>query len=152
LQYVLTHERKVVFDRAMGLDSEQSEIFWGVYHQFEKERERLDAKRLRLLGTYINKMNVLTNNDAISLVKQSSENQQADLALRQKFFRLLSKKLNPVLAARFFQLDDLIGMTVRLAILGNVPLITGLAPETSPVSGGEPAGGDQPAPVEIKPQ
>ena len=123
LQYILSTERKAVFERNMKLDEQQSEIFWGVYHRYEKEKEQLEAKRLRLLGTYIDKYDSLTNDDVMKIVKQSGENQQADLALRQKYFQIYSKKLNPVAAARFMQLDDIVGMVTRLAILGNVPLI-----------------------------
>lgn len=151
LQYMLEHQRKEVFERGMALDSRQSEVFWGVYHQFEKEKEQLDAKRLRLLGTYINKFATLTNDEAVKLVKQSGENQQADLALRQKYFKLISKKLNPVVAARFVQLDDMVGMATRLAILGNVPLIGGSPKATEPVSE-QPAAGGEPPPAEPAPR
>ena len=137
LQYVLTHDRKQVFEEGMILDARQKELFWGVYHRFNKEREQLDAKQLRLLGTYIGKLSALTNNEALRLMKQSGQNQQADLALRQKYFKILSKKISPVVAARFAQLDDIVGMTIRLAILGNVPLIGGPAIETGHLSGGE---------------
>ena len=123
LQYILSTERKAVFERNMKLDEQQSEIFWGVYHRYEKEKEQLEAKRLRLLGTYIEKYDSITNDDVMKIVKQSGENQQADLALRQKYFQIYSKKLNPIAAARFMQLDDIVGMVTRLAILGNVPLI-----------------------------
>jgi hypothetical protein len=123
LQYVLSTERKAVFERNMNLDERQSEIFWGVYHRYEKEKEQLEARRLRLLGTYIDKYDSLTNDDVLKIVKQSGENQQADLALRKKYFQIYSKKLNPMAAARFMQLDDIVGMVTRLAILGNLPLI-----------------------------
>ena len=123
LQYILSTERKQVFERNMNLNEEQSEIFWGVYHRYEKEKEQLEANRLRLLGTYIEKYTTLTNDDVMKIVKQSGENQRADLALRQKYFHIYSKKLDPMTAARFLQLDDIVGMVTRLAILGNLPLI-----------------------------
>ena len=123
LQYILSTERKSVFERNMNLNEQQSEVFWGVYHRYEKEKEQLEAKRLRLLGTYIEKYDSLTNDDVVKIVKQSGENQQADLALRKKYFDIYSKKLDPVTAARFMQLDDIVGMVTRLAILGNLPLI-----------------------------
>lgn len=123
LQYILSTERKAVFERNMNLNEQQSEIFWGVYHRYEKEKEQLEAKRLRLLGTYIEKYDSLTNDEVMKIAKQSGENQQADLALRQKYFQIYSKKLNPMAAARFMQLDDMVGMVTRLAILGNLPLI-----------------------------
>jgi len=140
LQYILTTERKSVFERNMNLNEQQSEVFWGVYHRYEKEKEQLEAKRLRLLGTYIEKYDSLTNDDVMKIAQQSGENQQADLALRQKYFQIYSRKLNPMAAARFMQLDDIVGMVTRLAILGNVPLI-GEVPHV-PVSeapAGEPA-------------
>ena len=123
LQYILSTERKSVFERNMNLNEQQGEIFWGVYHRYEKEKDQLEAKRLRLLGTYIENYSVLTNDDVMRIVKQSGENQQADLALRKKYFDIYSKKLDPVTAARFMQLDDIVGMVTRLAILGNLPLI-----------------------------
>ena len=123
LQYILSTERKSVFERNMNLNEQQSEVFWGVYHRYEKEKEQLEANRLRLLGTYIEKYATLTNDDILKIVKQSGENQRADLALRQKYFHIYSKKLDPIAAARFLQLDDIVGMVTRLAILGNLPLI-----------------------------
>jgi hypothetical protein len=139
MQYVLSHGRKDVFKKGMQLEAKQSEVFWSVYHQYDKEKQQLDAKQLRLLGTYINKFSTLSNDEAVTLVKQSGSNQQRNLALRQKYFRILSKKLNPVVAARFVQLDDFIGMVTRLALLANLPLIGAsasqqLAPGQAPTS------------------
>jgi hypothetical protein len=147
LQYVLTHDRKQVFEEGMILDARQKELFWGVYPRFEKEKEQLDGKRLRLLGTYIAKFPTLTNDEALKIMKQSGQNQQAELELRQKYFKILSKKISPVVAARFAQLDDIVGMTVRLAILGNVPLIGGPNME-----GGRPGGNAQPVAAEAVPK
>jgi hypothetical protein len=147
LQYILSTERKTVFERNMKLDERQSEIFWGVYHRYEKEKEQLEAKRLRLLGTYIDRYDTLTNDDVMKIVKQSGENQQADLALRQKYFQIYSKKLNPIAAARFMQLDDIVGMVTRLAILGNVPLIGELPNEAAGAAGGQPSQPSSQAPA-----
>ena len=149
LQYFLSTERKQVFERNMNLNEEQSEIFWGVYHRYEKEKEQLEKNRLRLLGTYIEKYATLTNDDVMKIVKQSGENQRADLALRQKYFHIYSKKLDPMAAARFLQLDDIVGMVTRLAILGNLPLIGEVPPvatSNAPSSDGAdqaPAAGDR---------
>jgi hypothetical protein len=79
----------------------------------------------------------------MKIVKQSGENQQADLALRQKYFQIYSKKLNPLAAARFMQLDDIVGMVTRLAILGNVPLIG----EVPHVAASEAPAGQPPQPA-----
>lgn len=130
IEYILSHDREDVFEQGMALDSKQWVVFWPVYDEFAKERQQLDAKRLRLLGTYVRKNATLTGDEATKLVKAAGENQRADLALRQKYFEILSKKLNPVVAARFAQLDDVVGTVIRLAILGNVPLISGASNAT----------------------
>jgi hypothetical protein len=151
LQYVLTHDRKQVFEEGMILDARQKELFWNVYHRFEKEKEQLDAKRLRLLGTYIERFPTLTNEDALKVMKQSGRNQKAELDLRQKYFKILGKKISPVVAARFAQLDDVVSMTVRLAILGNIPLIGGPTTQTGRSSGTEPVAFETPAKQEGQP-
>jgi hypothetical protein len=146
LQYILSTERKQVFERNMNLNEEQSEIFWGVYHRYEKEKDQLEKNRLRLLGTYIERYATLTNDDVMKIVKQSGENQRADLALRQKYFHIYSKKLDPMAAARFLQLDDIVGMVTRLAILGNLPLI-GEVPHAAAPHETPPADSDHAAPA-----
>jgi len=146
LQYILSTERKAVFERNMNLNEQQSEVFWGVYHRYEKEKEQLEKNRLRLLGTYIEKYVSLTNDDILKIVKQSGENQRADLELRQKYFQIYSKKLDPVAAARFMQLDDIVGMVTRLAILGNLPLI-GDVPKSAASGDNAPATAGQEAPA-----
>ncbi|SLM49067.1 exported protein of unknown function [Nitrospira japonica] len=157
IRYILSHEREQVFERGMVLNEKQWDKFWRVYDEYEKERQKLDAKRLRLLGTFINKHGTMSNEEATKLVDASRKNQQADLALRQKYFKILSKKLNPVAAARFVQLDDVVGMVVRLSILGNVPLITGTAeavaePESSPQTGErQPGPSEQSSPAAPQP-
>ena len=80
----------------MVLDARQKELFWGVYHRFEKEKEQLDAKRLRLLGTYIAKFPTLTNDEALKIMKQSGQNQQAELG--DLLFTLIN-------LARWYDLD-----------------------------------------------
>jgi hypothetical protein len=36
LHYILSTERKAVFERNMKLNEQQSEVFWGVYHRYEQ--------------------------------------------------------------------------------------------------------------------
>jgi hypothetical protein len=140
MKYILSHQREEIFQRGMVLESKQWKVFWLVYDEFDKEKGELDAKRLRLLGTFLNKHATLTGEEATKLIKASGENQQQDLALRQKYFEILSTQLNPVAAARFAQLDDIIGMVTRLAILGNAPLLSGVSGAS-----GEPAISQKPA-------
>jgi len=95
---------------------------------------------------YIERYATLTNDDVMKIVKQSGENQRADLALRQKYFHIYSKKLDPMAAARFLQLDDIVGMVTRLAILGNLPLI-GEVPHAAAPHETPPADSDHAAPA-----
>jgi hypothetical protein len=152
MKYILSHQREEIFQRGMALESKQWKVFWKVYDEFDKEKGQLDAKRLLLLGTFVSKNATLTGEEATKLIKASGENQQQDLALRQKYFEILSTQLNPVAAARFAQLDDIIGMVTRLAILGNAPLISGVsgaaeesASSPEPANSMQPAGSQEPA-------
>ena len=115
MKYILSHQRRDI-PTGHGARVQAMEGLLGVYDEFDKEKGQLDAKRLRLLGTFVNKNATLTGEEATKLIKASVENQQQDLALRQKYFEILSTQLNPLAAARFAQLDDIIGMVTRLAV------------------------------------
>lgn len=75
LGYILSHQRAEVFERAMMLDSKQSDAFWNVYDQYEEEEEVLAGKRLRLLGISIGKHHTSSGEEVTTLVEQATANQ-----------------------------------------------------------------------------
>jgi len=123
VKYVVTQGRRRVFENAMKLNKQDSEIFWTVYAEYEQEHGRVDQKGMKLLETYLKNVSVFTNEQSIQFTDELTTLQQETIALRAKYFRILSEKLSGVTAARFYQVDDYVTAATKLDLLDNLPFI-----------------------------
>ena len=123
VKYVVTQGRRRVFENAMKLNKQDSEIFWTVYAEYEREHGQVDQKGMKLLETYLKNVSVFTNEQSIQFTNELATLQQETIALRAKYFRILSEKLSGVTAARFYQVDDYVTAATKLDLLDNLPFI-----------------------------
>lgn len=123
LQYVLMNDRRKIFEQVMTFPDGQREIFWSEYENFEREKNKLDSRRLKLLGTYAKNYPTLSDDQLGRLMQGVFQLQKDELALRQKFHTVLKKKLSPSTASQFYAVDDYISAVVKLAILNHTPLM-----------------------------
>jgi len=123
LQYVLMNDRRKIFEQVMTLPGGQREIFWSEYENFEREKNKLDSRRLKLLGSYAKNYTSLNDDELGRLMKGVFQLQNDELALRQKFFTVVKKKLSPSTASQFYAVDDYISAVVKLAILNHTSLM-----------------------------
>ena len=123
VKYVVTQGRRRVFENAMKLNKQESEIFWTVYAEYEQEHGQVDQKGMKLLETYLKNVSVFTNEQSIQFTDELTTLQQETIALRAKYFRILSEKLSGVTAARFYQVDDYVTAATKLDLLDNLPFI-----------------------------
>jgi hypothetical protein len=123
LQYVLMNDRRKIFEQVMTLNGGQREIFWSEYENFEREKNKLDSRRLKLLGSYAKHYTSLNDDELGRLMRGVFQLQNDELALRQKFFTVVKKKLSPSTASQFYAVDDYISAVVKLAILNHTSLM-----------------------------
>ena len=123
VKYVVTQGRRRVFENAMKLNKQDSEIFWTVYAEYEREHGQVDQKGMKLLETYLKNVSVFTNEQSIQFTDELAMLQLETIALRAKYFRILSEKLSGVTAARFYQVDDYVTAATKLDLLDNLPFI-----------------------------
>jgi hypothetical protein len=124
LENALSKKRRELFAAGMGgLSADQQQAFWGVYADFEKERDANMASRLNLLKQYTDNFASLTDADVVKMVNESAEIQKQTLDLRMKYFGILSQKLGPKAAARFVHIDDYLTTLFRLGMLDNMPAL-----------------------------
>jgi hypothetical protein len=124
LENALSKKRRELFAAGMGgLSAEQQQVFWGVYGDFEKERDANMAARLNLLKQYTDNFANLTDADVVKMVNESAEIQKQTLDLRMKYFGILSQKLGTKSAARFVHIDDYLTTLFRLGMLDNMPAL-----------------------------
>ena len=122
----LTDARRKLFAAGMSeLTPQQLETFWGVYADFEKEKDALASARVDLAKKYVDTYTSLSDADITSLVNESANLQKKTTDLRLKYFGILSQKLNAHAAGRFALIDDYTTTAGRLNLLNQLPIPTG---------------------------
>ena len=122
-QKALSQDRRQLFSANMNLSAKDFEAFWGVYGEYEKEREALGKTRMDLLKNYAAGFGNMSDADVTKLAGDYTQYQRSDIALREKYFGLVSQKVSVPAAARFFQIDDYIQTVTKLALLNQIPFI-----------------------------
>ena len=123
LQKAMSQDRRQLFSANMNLSAKDFEGFWSVYGEYEKEREALGQTRIELLKNYASGFGNMSDADMAKLAADYSSYQRSDIALREKYFGVVSKKVSVAAAARFFQIDDYIQTVTKLALLSKIPFI-----------------------------
>jgi hypothetical protein len=122
----LTDARRKLFAAGMNeLTPQQLETFWGVYADFEKEKDAIAAARVDLAKKYVDSYTSLSDTDIASLVNESASLQKKGVDLRVKYFGILSQKLNAHAAGRFALIDDYTTTAARLNLLNQLPIAEG---------------------------
>ena len=122
----LTDARKKLFASGMSdLSPQQLEVFWGVYADFEKEKNAITSARLDLAKKYADNFQNVSDAEITGLLTQSSDLQKKTVDLRMKYYGILSQKLNAHAAGRFALIDDYTTTAARLNLLNQLPIPTG---------------------------
>ena len=122
----LTDARKKLFAAGMSeLSPQQLETFWGVYADFEKEKDAITGARVDLAKKYADNFQNVSDADITALVTESANLQKKTTDLRVKYYGILSQKLNAHAAGRFTLIDDYTTTAGRLNLLNQLPIPTG---------------------------
>ena len=122
----LTDARRKLFASGMSdLTPQQLETFWGVYADFEKEKNAITSARLDLAKKYADNFQNVSDAEITGLLTQSSDLQKKTVDLRMKYYAILQGKLNAHAAGRFALIDDYTTTAARLNLLNQLPIPTG---------------------------
>jgi len=122
----ITDARRKLFAAGMSeLTPQQLETFWGVYADFEKEKDAITGARVDLAKKYADNFQNLSDADITGLVTDSANLQKKTTDLRMKYYGILSQKLNSHAAGRFALIDDYTTTAARLNLLNQLPIPTG---------------------------
>jgi len=122
----VTDARRKLFAAGMSdLTPQQLETFWGVYGDFEKEKNAITSARLDLAKKYADNFQNVSDAEITNLLTQSSDLQKKTVDLRMKYYGILMAKLNAHAAGRFALIDDYTTTAARLNLLNQLPIPTG---------------------------
>ena len=102
---------------------EDKEAFWNTYDLYENERRELGLKRIDALNKYAENYEKISEENVKDVVKISMELAASNNALIDKYYKKMSKEVDPVAAAQFYQIEHYFLSEIRVAIFENIPLI-----------------------------
>lgn len=125
IQSVYGMEKKMIVSEFLNLDDATSEAFWGIYDAYEVSRKELGKKRIELLQ-YIDENNdSLTDEKADSWMKEIIKLRGNSDKLLKSYYNKVKKATNPILAARFFQIETYLRTAQSFAVQDALPVVGG---------------------------
>jgi hypothetical protein len=117
-------EKKEIVASYLSLTDDEATRFWPIYAKYEQERFAVGTRRIQLMDTYLDKAKTaLDDASADEMVTESASIQKAELSLKEKYYKILKKEVNTAVAARFYQVEDAINVSIRNELLSKTPIL-----------------------------
>ncbi|MDC1105773.1 hypothetical protein OAT16_03650 [Prolixibacteraceae bacterium] len=119
----LNTEKKELVRRNMNLISEEAEIFWPIYNEYQHQKSEIMDERIKVLRAYAAEYLVISEEKAERMALDQFKLRKKSIILRQKYFKIISKKMSPVYGIRFVQIDRQIDLLIEMKIFESMPLM-----------------------------
>ena len=106
----------------MALTTEQGDVFWPIYREYQAELSKIGDRRIANIKDYAEHYEAMTGEKASEIIKKSFKNRKDTLGLLEKAAKKVSKELDPVTAARFIQVENTLNLLIDLQLAGEIPL------------------------------
>lgn len=126
LKTVLQQERETIFIEALHLTVSQATVFHPIFVDFNKEKGILDEELIKLIMRYSNNYNLLDKDIMGSFIKKSKQYQTKEVAVRNKYYKRMSKEISTEIASQFYEVDDFLSTNLRLSVLMGLPFTSSI--------------------------
>ena len=113
---------QIVSDQLKLTDAE-GKTFWPIYRDYETEISKLNDEKVSIIKDYAASYDTITDAQIQSLADRSFKLDNKRTALKEKYFKKISKAVSPKTAARFIQLDNRLDLLMNLQIADSVPMV-----------------------------
>jgi hypothetical protein len=107
----------------MDLDEEQSAAFWPVYNEYQADKRALGDRRVKLVREYAEKYGELTEENAISMLKEMQSIAEDDLELQRDYVRKFEGVLPALKVFRFYQIEHKLDAAANFELARTIPLV-----------------------------
>ena len=119
----LRSTRKQLIAENLKLTDAEATKFWPVYDQYVAELTKINDKKYATIQEYADKFGTLSDDQAMSLIKNWLDVDVAATQLRAKYLPIVAKAVGGKKAATFAQLDRRIASMVDLQLGSQIPLV-----------------------------
>jgi hypothetical protein len=107
----------------MNLDANQSAKFWPIYKDFEAELSKFYDGVQGLIKNYAQNYSSMTPAVADKLATSLLDLEQQRNDLRRKYYQRYKTEMDPIIAARFLQVENQFERIIDLEISSQLPVI-----------------------------
>jgi hypothetical protein len=115
-------DKKRIIALNMQLTEQEGPVFWPIYEAYQKDLGKLDDRTVKLLQTYANSYDMLTDEQAKSLLDEYFEIETQRLLFKKSYVSKLSAVLPMKRVARYLQLENKIEAISNYGVASVVPL------------------------------
>jgi len=116
-------EWQTIVDHAMGLEAGDKAKFWGIYTGYQKEMKALWDRRLTNIKLYAENLDKMTDPIADKIAAAAMANERDDVAIRSKYYGQMKSALGSKAAARFWQVETMLGQLIGLQLGAEIPFM-----------------------------
>ena len=106
----------------MGLTTEQGDVFWPIYRDYQAKLSKIGDSRIANIKNYAEHFENMTGDKASEIMKNSFKNKKEYYSLLEKTAKKVAKDLDPVTAGRFVQVENTLNLLIDLQLAGEIPL------------------------------
>jgi hypothetical protein len=130
----LKADKAQIVEQAMKLKPSESNAFWGVYKDYEKEVSTVNDDLVQLVKEYAEKFGSISDEDARTLTMKVFDFEIKKANLKKKYFPIFSKATSSLTAAKFFQVEHRLELLFNLKLSSELPtlLVQPAASTTAP--------------------
>jgi hypothetical protein len=106
----------------MQLTTEQGDVFWPVYRDYQSELAKIGDRRIANIKDYAEHFEAMSDEKASEIMKNSFKAKKDYFSLLEKTSKKISKELDPITAARFVQVESTLNLLIDLQLADEIPL------------------------------
>jgi hypothetical protein len=116
-----------IINDVMQLNADEAKAFWPIYEEYESELFELGDQRMAAIRQFATDIrdNRLDDSEASKLADQYFDYESKRVELLKRYHGEIAKRLSPVRAAQFTQIEHRVGTIVDLMIASEFPLLSG---------------------------
>ena len=116
-------QKKQIIAANLQLTDAEAVKFWPIYDQYTAELVKINDAKYAAIKDYATNYDTLTDDKALSLIRQILEVDQSVAQLREKYVPILSKVISGKKTALFFQLDRRLVGLIDLQLAAAIPMV-----------------------------
>lgn len=116
-------QKKQLVAQNLKLTDTEATKFWPIYDQYTAELVKINDKKYATIQAYADHYGTLTDEQAVSLMKQWMDVDIAAAQLRAKYLPIVSQAIGGRKGATFAQLDRRISLMIELQLASRVPMV-----------------------------